>query len=234
MLRVQNLTVAYGSIKAVKDLSLELEPGSFAALLGRNGAGKTSLLKAIAGLVPPQRGRIFFDGQEITSLPPWERVRLGLSLVPEGRRIFAPLSVYENLKLGAFATNHHGKKTKESLDYVLDLFPALKERLYLPAGALSGGEQQMLAVARALMSQPKLLLLDEPSMGLAPKVAAKIFDSLSKVKGYLTVLLVEQNISRGLKLADKLFVLDSGCLVRQGLTHEISLEAIEEAYLGRL
>ncbi len=233
MLKVQNLTVAYGSIKAIKDLSLELEPGSFAALLGRNGAGKTSLLKAIAGLVPPQRGRIFFNGQEITSLPPWERVRLGLSLVPEGRRIFAPLSVYENLKLGAFAANH-GKKTKEDLDHVLELFPALKQRLYLPAGALSGGEQQMLAVARALMSQPKLLLLDEPSMGLAPKVAAKIFDSLSKVKGHLTVLLVEQNISRGLKLADKLFVLDSGCLVRHGLTHEISLKTIEEAYLGRV
>lgn len=230
MLRIEELRVGYGPITALRGVTLEVRAGEFAALLGRNGAGKTTLLLAVMGALPLRGGRILFQGENITKLPPWERVRRGLSLVPEGRRIFAPLTVLENLELGAFTQS--SRKWKDQLEQVLTLFPRLKERLGLPAGALSGGEQQMLAVARALMSQPKCLLLDEPSMGLAPKVAGLIFDSLARLKGELTVLVVEQNVSRVLQLADRIFILDSGHLKQEVTGKEIDLETIERAYFG--
>ncbi len=231
MLKIENLSIAYGLIEVINQTSLEIQKGEFATLFGRNGAGKTSLLKAIAGLLLPKEGRLFFEGKEITNLPPWERVKMGLALVPEGRKVFTSLLVKENLELGAF-TCCRPKEVRKRLEVVLELFPSLKDRLKLQAGLLSGGEQQMLAIARALMSQPKLLLLDEPSMGLAPKVVNKIFESLAKLKGSLTLLVVEQNISRSLKLADRVFVLDSGRLIRLD-SKEANFEIIEKAYLGK-
>ena len=228
MLKVQDLRVSYGAIAAVKGVSFEVNPGEFVMILGRNGAGKTSLLQAIMGQVPAE-GKIFFQGKNVSSSPPWKRVAYGLALVPEGRKIFGSLTVRENLELGGFVTPGG---IKDRLFRVLQLFPQLKDRLEIPAGALSGGEQQMLAIARGLMSDPRVLLLDEPSMGLAPKVVNLIYQTLSQLKGKTTFLVVEQNLSRGLSLADRIFFLDGGRLVKELSSGEFSSKEIETLYLG--
>ncbi len=229
LLEAEDLWVHYGAVAALQGVSFRLRAGEFLMILGRNGAGKSTLLKALCGQVPLKAGRILFEGQRIDHLPAWRRTKLGLSLVPEGRRVFAPLSVRENLELGAFV---HRQNLKKRLEEVLALFPELVPKLDLPAGALSGGEQQMLAVARALMSNPRMLLLDEPSMGLAPKVVARIYQTLAELKGKMTLLVVEQNLSQGLSLADRLLFLDSGRLVREFTGEDFSLTQVEELYLG--
>ncbi len=228
MLEVEGLEVSYGHVRAVRDVSFEVKEGEFAVFLGRNGAGKTSLLKALLGQVKA-RGRITLRGRRLEGLPPWRRVKLGLSLVPEGRQVFSPLTVRENLELGAFVAPG---KLKRNLAQVFSLFPVLEEKAGLPAGALSGGEQQMLAIGRALMAEPALLLLDEPSMGLAPKVVQEIYATLKKLKGRLTVLLVEQNVKKALSLADRVFLLESGRLVSSWGRDEVDETVVEAAYLG--
>ncbi len=229
MLEIRDLRVSYDHIEALRGVSLEVKKGEFLVFLGRNGAGKSSFLLALMGLISPAGGKILFEGEDLSFLRPWQRVRKGLALVPEGRKIFAPLSVRENLELGAFVRCNSVKK---QLEKVLEIFPVLKEKLPLPAGALSGGEQQMLALARALMSDPRLLLLDEPSMGLAPKVVGEIYRVLENLKGRLTVLLVEQNVNRALSLADRVFLLESGRLVASWPREEIDYQVLEAAYLG--
>jgi len=229
MLEVKDLVVAYGPIKVLHEVSLRVRKGEFVAVLGRNGAGKTTLLQAIMGIIRPVSGQILWQGEDLTPLPPWQRVRRGLALVPEGRRIFAPLSVKENLELGAFQNPQGWTKR---LEEILELFPRLRERLKVAAGVLSGGEQQMLAMARALMAKPSCLLLDEPSMGLAPKVASLIFDTLTKLKGRLSLLVVEQNVTRVLRLADRVIVLDGGRIKLEALSSEIDREHLEAAYFG--
>ena len=230
MLEVEGLEVSYGHVKAVRGVSFEIKEGEFAVFLGRNGAGKTSLLKSLLGQVRA-RGRIAFKGRRIDGLPPWRRVKLGLSLVPEGRQVFSSLTVKENLELGAFVAPGN---LKRNLKRVFSLFPVLEEKAGLPAGALSGGEQQMLAIGRALMAEPSLLLLDEPSMGLAPKVVQEIYATLEKLKGRLTVLLVEQNVKKALSLADRVFLLESGRLVSSWRRDEVDEAVVEAAYLGGL
>lgn len=230
MLEVEGLEVSYGHVKAVRGVSFEIKEGEFAVFLGRNGAGKTSLLKSLLGQVRA-RGRIAFKGRRIDGLPPWRRVKLGLSLVPEGRQVFSSLTVKENLELGAFVAPGN---LKRNLARVFSLFPVLEEKAGLPAGALSGGEQQMLAIGRALMAEPSLLLLDEPSMGLAPKVVQEIYATLEKLKGRLTVLLVEQNVKKALSLADRVFLLESGRLVSSWRRDEVDEAVVEAAYLGGL
>ncbi len=229
MLEVKDLVVAYGPAKVLHEISLRVGKGEFVAVLGRNGAGKTTLLQTIMGALRPVSGQVVFRGEDLKSLSPWQRVRRGLALVPEGRRIFAPLSVKENLELGAFQ-NPRGWTRR--LEEVLELFPRLKERLDVAAGVLSGGEQQMLAMARALMAQPRCLLLDEPSMGLAPKVASLIFDTLAKLKGRLSLLVVEQNVTRVLSLADRVIVLDGGRIKLEAFCSEIDRQSLEAAYFG--
>ncbi len=229
MLEAKDLTVCYGAITALAGVDLTVAEGEFVVLLGRNGAGKSSLLKAIVGQVPCQ-GRIFFEGRELSSLPPWRRVKMGLCLVPEGRHVFGSLTVKENLELGAFVSP---KELARRLEEVYTLFPVLKERQDLPAGTLSGGEQQMLAIARALMARPRLLLLDEPSMGLAPKVVQEIYATLAALKGKLTVLLVEQNAKKALQLADRGYLLENGRLVATWQGEEIQETFIQQVYLGK-
>ncbi|HHI97044.1 MAG TPA: ABC transporter ATP-binding protein [Thermodesulfatator atlanticus] len=229
MLEVKDLTVRYGAITALAGVDLTVAEGEFVVLLGRNGAGKSSLLKAIVGQVPCQ-GRIFFEGRELSSLPPWRRVKMGLCLVPEGRHVFGSLTVKENLELGGFVSP---KELARRLEEVYTLFPVLKERQDLPAGTLSGGEQQMLAIARALMARPRLLLLDEPSMGLAPKVVQEIYATLAALKGKLTVLLVEQNAKKALQLADRGYLLENGRLVATWQGEEIQETFIQQVYLGK-
>ncbi len=229
MLEVKDLTVRYGAITALAGVDLTVAEGEFVVLLGRNGAGKSSLLKAIVGQVPCQ-GRIFFEGRELSSLPPWRRVKMGLCLVPEGRHVFGSLTVKENLELGGFVSP---KELARRLEEVYTLFPVLKERQDLPAGTLSGGEQQMLAIARALMARPRLLLLDEPSMGLAPKVVQEIYATLAALKGKLTVLLVEQNAKKALQLADRGYLLENGRLVATWQGEEIQETFIQQIYLGK-
>ncbi len=229
MLEVKDLVVAYGPIEVLHGVSLRVGKGEFVAVLGRNGAGKTTLLQTIMGALKPVSGHVLLDGEPLNGLPPWQRVKRGLALVPEGRRIFAPLSVRENLELGAFQ-NPQGWIRR--LEEVLVLFPRLKERLDVAAGVLSGGEQQMLAMARALMAAPNCLLLDEPSMGLAPKVASLIFDTLARLKGRLSLLVVEQNVSRVLRLADRVVVLDSGRVKLEARCADLDRQSLEEAYFG--
>ena len=229
MLEVRELWVDYGTVQALQGAEFSLTQAEFVVLLGRNGAGKSSLLHALMGQAPVKRGRILWNGREITRWSTWKRVQAGLALVPEGRRVFAHLSVRENLELGAFVSP---KGFKRNLEYVLSLFPLLKERLHLPAGVLSGGEQQMLAMARALMGSPKLLLLDEPSMGLAPKMVQKIYAVLGRLKGKVTMLVVEQNLSKGLSLADRLLFFDSGRVVKEYAKGGFSKKEVEALYLG--
>ncbi|HID56063.1 TPA: ABC transporter ATP-binding protein [Candidatus Poribacteria bacterium] len=237
MLRVQSLTAGYGKITVIRGISIHVRPGEVVALIGSNGAGKTSLLKSITGLITPKSGKILFDEREITGLPPERIVKLGISMVPEGRRIFAPLSVMDNLLLGAYP--RYSRKIRDEvfsrMREVFGIFPILSERRHQIAGTLSGGEQQMLAIGRALMSDPKLLLLDEPSMGLAPKVAAEIFKVIATLKERgVTILLVEQNAKAALRIADRGYVMETGRIVLEGTPRELeSNRDIVRAYLGR-
>ena len=233
MLRVENIDVYYGAIHALKDFSLEVEEGEIVTLIGANGAGKSTSLKTISGLIRPKNGIITFNGHNITQTPAQEIVRMGLSQVPEGRRIFANLSVLENLEMGAYLRQDK-RGIKQTLEKVFDRFPRLRERIHQQAGTLSGGEQQMLAIGRALMSQPKLLLLDEHSMGLAPILVKEIFSIIKEInEAGTTILLVEQNANMALSVAHRAYVLETGRIVSSGAAKELAeSEQIKKAYLG--
>ncbi len=233
MLRVRDLDVRYGEARALDGVSLTVGDGEVVAVLGPNGVGKSTLVKSIAGWVRPWRGTVEFLDEPITGLPPEQVCERGIAVVPEGRRVFADLTVRENLELGAFARRARGRM-RETLDQVLALFPRLRERLGQRAGTLSGGEQQMLAIGRALMSRPKLLLMDEPSLGLAPVMADVVFGFVEDVRRLGTsVLLVEQNAVRALAAADRAAVMDRGRIVVQGTREELLRNRqVQEAYLG--
>jgi len=233
VLHVEGLRVDYGPIKAVRSVDLRVEQGEIVALLGANGAGKSSLLNAVAGLAPVSAGRIELDGRNIAGRPAEQVVRAGVALVPEGRRVFPRLSVRDNLRLGGASQRDPELRTR-TLAELLDRFPVLRERLAQQAGTLSGGEQQMLAVARALMSAPRLLLLDEPSLGLAPIVVQEIFRLVESLRaGGTTILLVEQNVHLALGIADRGYVMVTGQIDAEGQAHELRESGgIEEAYLG--
>ncbi len=231
MLEVIDLEVRYGAIRAIKGISFHVGEGEIVALLGANGAGKTTTQKTISGMLRPSAGRISFLGQRIDGVPAHELIRLGICHVPEGRHVFPRMTVAENLEMGAFRFN---KIDQADLDRVLELFPRLGERLRQVSGTLSGGEQQMLAIGRALMGKPRLLLLDEPSMGLAPMVVAQIFDIVREInESGVTVLLVEQNAAQALALADRGYVLETGELVLEGTGSELLADdRVRAAYLG--
>ncbi len=233
LLAVEGLTVRYGPLVALRDVSLRVEAGAIVTVLGANGAGKSSLLGAIAGLVPSAGGRITLDGRDVTGLPAERVVRLGVALVPEGRRVFARLTVSDNLRLGA-ASRRDPAGVAADRERVLELFPLLRERLWQAAGTLSGGQQQMLAIGRALMSRPRLLLLDEPSLGRAPIVVEQIFGLIGRLRDEgVTILLVEQNAHRALALADEASVLAGGRVDVSGSAAEVRASSdVERAYLG--
>ncbi|MCV3209051.1 ABC transporter ATP-binding protein [Mesorhizobium sp. YC-39] len=233
MLRVENLSVRYGAVAAVRDLSLSVGQGELVALLGPNGAGKSSTINALTGLVAPSAGRIVLDGQDISRVRTEDRIRAGLTSTPEGRHIFANLTVGENLRLGA-ATRRDARGVRQDIERFLALFPVLSERYAQAAGTLSGGEQQMLAIARSLMSRPKLLLLDEPSLGLAPKIVVRIFDFIGQLKAEgLTLLVVEQNARQALRFADRVYVMSSGALRFDGLPSGLADEhGLLNLYIG--
>lgn len=233
MLKVEHIDVHYGNIHAIKDLSFEVASGEVVTLIGANGAGKTTILKTISKLMEPTTGNITFDGQPLNKLAPHEMVYAGMAHVPEGRRVFAKMSVEENLQMGAFIRKD---KTgiEEDLQMVFHYFPRLKERINQAAGTLSGGEQQMLAIGRALMSKPKLLLMDEPSMGLAPLLVQEIFNIIEAIKkDGTTILLVEQNANQALKIADRGYVLETGKIIQTGQADALlNDDSIRKAYLG--
>ncbi|NQK93270.1 ABC transporter ATP-binding protein [Streptococcus suis] len=233
MLKVENLSVHYGVIEAVKNVSFEVNEGEVVTLIGANGAGKTSILRTISGLVRPSSGTISFLGNEIQKVPARKIVADGLSQVPEGRHVFAGLTVMENLEMGAFLRNNR-EENQANLKKIFARFPRLEERRNQDAATLSGGEQQMLAMGRALMSQPKLLLLDEPSMGLAPIFIQEIFDIIQDIqKQGTTVLLIEQNANKALAIADRGYVLETGKVVLSGTGKELlASEEVKKAYLG--
>ena len=232
LFEIKDLEVSYGSITAIKGISLEVRKGEIVTILGANGAGKTTTMRTISQLLKAKSGSIKFKGQELTQLPAHKIVKLGISQSPEGRRVFGILTVEENLMLGAFVKS---RMNRETLEWVYQLFPRLQERRKQLAGTLSGGEQQMLAIGRSLMSDPEMLLLDEPSLGLAPILVKAIFEQIKMIadKG-LTVLLVEQNAKAALKLADRGYVLDVGKIALSGTSAELlASEKIQEAYLGK-
>jgi branched-chain amino acid transport system ATP-binding protein len=233
LLELEGLAVSYGPIKAVRDVSLRVETGEIVTVLGANGAGKSTSLQAIVGLLPIQQGSIRFDGQNIAGQSTERIVRRGLTLTPEGRHIFAPLTVEENLKIGA-ATRSSASEVARQWDQMMELFPILATRKGQLAGTLSGGEQQQLAIARSLMSKPRLLLLDEPSLGLAPQVVELIFDLVRRLRGMgLTILLVEQNVHQALDIADRGYVVSGGSVVLQGTAAELKVSPeVQKAYLG--
>jgi branched-chain amino acid transport system ATP-binding protein len=233
MLEVKNIQVAYGKIIAVKDISVTVNEGEIVTLIGSNGAGKSTTLRAISGLIKPKSGEITFNGKRIDGMPGHEIVGMGICHSPEGRRIFPRMTVKENLELGAFLRNNKAEVAAD-MERVLDLFPRLKERIKQTAGTMSGGEQQMLAVSRALMGDPKLLLLDEPSMGLAPVLVELIFDTIVKIrKQGITILLIEQNATAALEVADRAYVLESGKVKMSGSAKELSSDdKVTKAYLG--
>jgi len=231
MLKIDNLQVNYGGIKAVKGITFEVPERQIVTLIGANGAGKSTTLRTIAGLVKPAAGRIHLQGEDITGLTPDRIVSKGLTLVPEGRRVFPDMTVLENLKIGAYLRTDD---LDDDIKWVYDLFPRLKERSWQAAGTLSGGEQQMLAVGRALMSRPKIIMMDEPSLGLAPIVVRGIFDIIKEInKQGVTVLLIEQNANMALKTADLGYVLETGNITLSGPGRELlKNEAVKKAYLG--
>lgn len=233
LLRLEQVTVKYGVIPAVQELSLEVCEGQIVALLGANGAGKTTTLKTVVGVLRPAHGRILYDGRDITTLPAPQRVRMGICLVPEGRGIFNRLTVRENLLLGAYHRRDQGEVLRD-LEEVYRLFPRLKERENQIAGTLSGGEQQMLAIGRGLMSRPKLMLLDEPSLGLAPLIVRELYALIQSIreKG-VTILLVEQSAPMAIGVADYVYVLETGVVKISGTPKEVeSLEEVKKVYLG--
>ena len=234
LLKVTDLVVSYGGIEALKGISFEVEQGQIVTLIGANGAGKSTTLRTISGLVHPREGRVYFEGRDITDDGTQKIVQNGIALVPEGRRVFANLTVLENLKIGAYLRNDK-EVIEQDIEYVYDLFPRLKERSWQLAGTLSGGEQQMLAVARAMMTRPKLIMMDEPSLGLAPLVVKDIFKIINTLKDRgMTVLLIEQNANAALKTCDYAYVLETGRITAQGTGAELmASETIQEAYLGK-
>jgi branched-chain amino acid transport system ATP-binding protein len=233
MLKINDLNVFFGGIHALKGISFDVPKGKIITLIGANGAGKSTTLRSICGLIKPRGGKIKFDNKEITNIPTDKIVKKGIALIPEGRKIFPNLTVQENLSLGAFARTDKNETAKD-LEWIYELFPRVKERLWQKGGTLSGGEQQMLAVARGLMSRPKLLMLDEPSLGLAPLLVKEIFDIIKRIhREGMTVLLVEQNAFAALKIADYAYVLETGKVVLQGTGEELLQdERVKKAYLG--
>lgn len=232
ILEIKDLSVSYGGIEAIKNISLDVEAGSIVTLIGSNGAGKSSTLRSIAGIVKAKSGEVLFEGENILGLSPDQIVKRGVTLVPEGRRVFPNLTVAENLHVGAYLRKDD---IKPDIEYVYDLFPRLKERSWQFAGTLSGGEQQMLAVGRALMARPKLIMMDEPSLGLAPLVVQGIFDIIRTInKAGITVLLIEQNANMALKVADYAYVMQTGEITLSGTGAELlENEEVKEAYLGK-
>ena len=233
LLEVKNLEVSYGVIRALKSISFHVDEGEIVSLIGANGAGKTTTMQSIMGLIPIKSGTVIYDGKDITKTPGYKLVSLGMSQVPEGRRVFQELTVYENLVLGAYTKNDKAK-IKEDIEEICTMFPRLGERRKQVAGTLSGGEQQMLAMGRAMMSHPKLLMLDEPSMGLSPLLVDQVFDIIKDYhKKGVTVLLVEQNAKKALSIADRAYVLETGSITLEGKASELlDNDDIKKAYLG--
>ena len=235
LLEVEGLCVNYGHIEAIRDITFDVPEGSVTTLIGANGAGKTTTLKTLSGIRKVRAGSVKFDGKDITHAAPYDRVKLGISQSPEGRRCFVGMTVRENLDMGAFVRNDRKSAAyQEDMDRVLALFPRLAERINQSAGTMSGGEQQMLAIGRALMARPRLILLDEPSMGLAPKLIAQIFSIIKEINAQgTTVLLVEQNAAQALKAADDAHILETGEIVRSGKGRELAGDdSVRAAYLG--
>ena len=233
MLKVERVSAQYGDIKVLWEASLEISKGEMVTMVGSNGSGKTTLINAIMGMIHPTSGRIEFLGQPIHQLPPHKTVEAGISLIPEGRKLFPEMTVLENLELGAYVSNAR-KRIPDTLRWVFTLFPRLQERKAQQVGTLSGGEQQMVTVGRGLMSLPKLLLIDEPSMGLAPKVVAELFRAIRKInREGVTVFLVEQNARQAMEISDRTYVLENGRVVREGKSKELLKDdEIRKAYLG--
>lgn len=233
MLKINNINVYYGAIHAIKGISLEVNEGEIVTLIGANGAGKSTILRTVSGLLKPKTGEINFEGKNIAGMPAQNIVKLGISQVPEGRRVFANMTVLENLELGAYIRSDK-QGIKDDMDVVFERFPRLSERLTQLAGTLSGGEQQMLAMGRALMSRPRLLLLDEPSMGLAPLLVKEIFSIIKDINATgTTILLVEQNANMALSIANTAYVLETGRITLSGSAKELAAsEEIRKAYLG--
>ncbi len=233
LLEVKNLSVFYGVIQALKGISFEVNEGEIVTLIGANGAGKTTTMQSVIGLIPSQGGTVLYDGQDITKTPCHKIVQLGMSQVPEGRRVFQELTVYENLVMGAYSLKKN-TTFKEDLERIYTRFPRLAERKNQIAGTLSGGEQQMLAMGRALMSKPKLLMLDEPSMGLSPLLVDQVFEIIQSInKDGTTILLVEQNAGKSLAISDRAYVLETGSIVLSGTGAELAAsDEVKKAYLG--
>jgi branched-chain amino acid transport system ATP-binding protein len=233
MLKIENLHVYYGGVHALKGISLEIPEGDVVTLIGSNGAGKSSTLRSICGLVKPNEGHIIYKGTDITGVEAHDRVKLGIAMVPEGRRVFTNLTVHENLQMGAYSREDKNA-LGEDFERIYKLFPKMKDRRTQKALTLSGGEQQMLAVSRALMSRPRLLLMDEPSLGLAPNLVQELFETIEIIhQEGLTVLLVEQNAVAALKIADYGYVLSVGSIVMSGTSEELSKdEGVKKAYIG--
>jgi branched-chain amino acid transport system ATP-binding protein len=235
LLEVENIHTYYGHVHALKGVSLTVDEGEIVTLIGSNGAGKTTTLRSIHGILPPREGRILFRGEEIQGMPAHHMIKKGMAQSPEGRRIFQRMTVLENLEMGAYHRNDHAE-IQQDIDRVFDLFPRLKERVKQEAGTMSGGEQQMLAIGRSLMSRPKLLLLDEPSMGLAPVLVERIFQVIEEVnKQGTTILLVEQNANVALEIATRGYVLESGFIVNSAPAEKLRQDPkVREAYLGEI
>jgi len=233
MLKIDNLVVSYGGIQALRGASIEVEEGKIVTLVGANGAGKSTMLRSIVGLVKPKSGIIQYEDKNLMLIKPQNIVRHGITLVPEGRRVFSDLTVLENLKLGAFSRKDE-KEIKEDMEWVYTLFPRLKERIWQQSGTLSGGEQQMLAIGRALMSRPKLLMMDEPSLGLAPLIIKDVFNIIKEInKQGVTILLIEQNANAALKIADIGYVIETGKITIKGTGKELLCnDDVKKAYLG--
>ena len=234
LLKVTDLVVSYGGIEALKGISFEVDQGKIVTLIGANGAGKSTTVRTISGLVTPKSGRIYYEGRDITDLNTQKIVETGIAMVPEGRRVFANLTVLENLRIGAYLRKEK-ELIEEDINYVYNLFPRLKERSWQLAGTLSGGEQQMLAVGRAIMTRPKIIMMDEPSLGLAPLVVKDIFMIIQTLKSTgMTVLLIEQNANAALHACDYAYVMETGRITMSGTGEELlASEAIQEAYLGK-
>ena len=234
MLKIEAVKVSYGAIEAVKGVNLEVRAGEVVTIIGANGAGKSTLLKSIVGLEPVAQGRVLIDGKDCTQVPPHQRVGLGVALSPEGRGVFPDQTVRENLMLGAYSRRADKAFVERGIEREFARFPRLKERQHQPSGTLSGGEQQMLAIARALMSEPRLLLLDEPSLGLAPLIIRDIFDAIRQLRNSgLTILLVEQMAKQALGVADRAYVLETGCITLEGSGRELlDNPKVKSAYLG--
>ncbi len=233
MLKVNNLNISYKKINAVRDVSFEIREGEIVSLIGSNGAGKTSTMRAISGLVKARSGSILFNGKEVLGMTPTQIVASGIVHVPEGRQVFSRLSVGENLEMGGYLTKDR-KVLKERMDRIFELFPILKERIHQKAGSLSGGEQQMLAIGRGLVTGSKLLLLDEPSLGLAPIIVEQVFDVIQKLKeSGMTILLVEQNAWDAMAISDRTYIMESGAIVLEGPSEEVAEnEEVKRIYLG--